>query len=152
MSETPSGNRWEPTDDDTAPVTPVNAPTPPTAAEEPGPAPAEPVAAPEYGWAPAPVAGSGTAHGVAGPRPARRRSGVLAAGAALVALAAGAGGYAVGAAAAGSDGQEVGTTRQGPPAGFAPGQGAPGQDGHDDDQFGPPDGDHDQGDSDGGTG
>ena len=142
MSETPSGNRWEPTDDDTAPVTPVNASTPPPAAE--------PVTAPEYGWAPAPAAGSDRRNGATGPRPGRRRAGVLVAGAALVALAAGAGGYAIGAASAGSDGQDVGTTRQGPPVGSAPGSGAPGQDGNDDhDQFEGPDGGPD---GDGGAG
>jgi hypothetical protein len=81
---------------------------------------------------------------------------VLAAGAALVALAAGLGGYAIGAVSAGSDGQDVGTTRQGAPHDFTPGQGASGEDGRDGDhdQFGGPDGDDGgfDGDSDGGAG
>jgi len=108
MTETPSGNRWEPADDDTAPVTPVSA-----AAPSPGVSPVR-------------------------PHPAGRRTGVLAAGAAVLALAAGAGGYAVGSASAGSDGQDVGTTRQGPQDGFGPGDSLPGQGGRDDDhdQFG----------------
>jgi len=139
MSETPSGNRWEPADEDTAPVTPVR----PAAPGPVGAAPAdETAAAPprpsEDGWGPAPVpapvTGDGSRVGGRATRsgPARRRTGLLASGAAAVLLAAGAGGYAIGSAAAGSAGQDFGTTRQGPPN-DGPAQGVPGQDGSGDD-------------------
>ena len=135
MTDTPSGNRWEPTDDDTAPVGAV----PPTPVETPGSeTPAEPMA-PAYGWGPERTAEPHSADASPSRRPTGRRTGALAAGAAALALAAGAGGYALGAAAAGPDGPGVGTTRQGPPAGFAPGEGFPGHDGGDHDHVGGPD-------------
>jgi hypothetical protein len=109
MTETPSGNRWEPADDDTAPVKATAAP---------------------------PVAGAPTAEAAGEtelrPRPDRRRTGLLAAGAAGLLLASGAGGYAIGSAGARSGDQDFGATRQAPPGGSAPGQGLPGQDGRDD--------------------
>jgi hypothetical protein len=127
MTETPSGNRWEPTGDLGAPSE-----TPP--AEPAGVVGAVgPVAPVEYGWAPAPAP-------AARPRRNRRRTGVLAGGALAVLLGAGAGGYAIGAATAGSDSPDVGTTRQGP-AGSDP-QGFPGRDDDDHDRLGGP-GDND---------
>ena len=129
MTETPSGNRWEPTEEGTQPLAPTaqssQAPPPP-AVEPPS----------EYGWAPA-----ATPAEPVPPRRDRRRTGVLAAWAAALVLGVGAGGYAIGSATAAPDHPDVGTTRQAPPDGFGPGQGIPGQDGRDDhDQFGGPDG------------
>ena len=133
MTETPSGNRWEPTEDATQPLTPTRPPagstTPPTSP----PTAAEPVVPPEYGWAPVPQPVQADP-----PRRERRRAGVLAAGAAALVIGATAGGYAIGSATAGSDRQDFGPTRQAPPDGFAPGQGFQDRDDSD--------GDHDQSD------
>lgn len=128
MTETPSGNRWEPSD--------AARPRPevPTAGPVSASRPVEATApvTPGYGWAPAPPPAASARTGRSGPR-----TGLLAGGALAVLLAAGAGGYAIGAATAGSDSPDV-TTRQGPD-GFDPGQGLPGSD-DDHDQRGGPDG------------
>jgi hypothetical protein len=146
MTETPSGNRWEPTDDTTRPLTSTPPTVPPTTVPPttPSPTAAEPVAAPEYGWAPAPQPLEAEP-----PRRGRRRTGALAAGAAALVIGATAGGYAIGSATSGSDRQGFGTTRQAPPGGFAPGQGFPDRDGsgddHDHGPFDGPDGSTDDG-------
>jgi hypothetical protein len=134
MTDTPSGNRWEPADEGTQPLTPQK----PAPATEPVPLP------PEYGWTPAPEPiGPTGPTGSTEPSAPRRRTGLLVAGAAALVLGIGTGGYAVGAATAGPDHPEVGTTRQAPPEGFAPGTGAPDHDSDDHDGVGTPDGDHD---------
>ncbi len=126
MTETPSGNRWEPTDGVSArPGTPSTdgAPLGPVEPQDPAPA--------VYGWAPAPVTATR-------PHRNRRRTSLLAGGALAVLLGAGAGGYAIGEATAGSDSPDVGTTRQGPD-GSGPGHGFTRRD-DDHDQLGGPDG------------
>src|SRR3954453_1679757 len=146
MRETPSGTRGEPADDATQPISPAAqpqppAPTPPAAETESGTTPA-PV--PEYGWAPPPRAAAPApvprpAEGAA-PHPERRRTGLLAAGAAALVLGCGAVGYVAGSASAGSDAPDVGTSRQAPD-GFAPGHDAPDGDGDHDGDVGDRDGD-----------
>ena len=144
MTETPSGNRWEPTDDATQPLTPTPPTAPPPTPPPTPPTAAEPVVPPEYGWAPATMPVEAGA-----PRRERRRTGVLLAGAAALLIGATAGGYAIGSATAGSDGQDFGPTRQAPADGFVPGQGFPDRDGagddqgHDHDEFDGPDGSSD---------
>jgi hypothetical protein len=94
MSETPSGNKWEP-----AGAPEPGSPEPrgvPEAPVPPSPSNAGPSnAAPSYGTPVARRAGG----------LARRSKALLAAGVAVVALGAGAGGYAVGAATGGHDGK-----------------------------------------------
>ena len=150
MTETPSGNRWEPAGDGTQPIAPAAPASPPAAPPPPATTPQV-----EYGWAPAPHLGPATSAPVtpvtpvtpAAPagRPGRRRTGLLTAVAAAVVLGSSAVGYAAGSATAGSERQDVGTTRQAPPNGVQPGQGAPGQpdSGDDDDRFGGSDHDSD---------
>jgi hypothetical protein len=106
MSQTPSGNTWEPTG--------ACAPAAGARGEAPVPPPASYVAAGEA---------------VPAGRTSRRTRRLLAAGVAVVALAAGAGGYAVGATAGGHDGPDATSfTHQGPAPGdgFAEGDGPDG--------------------------
>ena len=129
MTDTPSGNRWEPTEDDaTQPLTPTPHTTPPTEPPTAADPVTEPVTPPEYGWAPVPQPAEAGA-----PRRGRRRTGALAAGAAALVLGAAVGGYAIGTGTAGSGQGDVGTTRQAPPDGFSPGPGFPDRDGASDD-------------------
>jgi hypothetical protein len=117
MNETPSGNRWEPGTDDTAPVSSARAQTP---------SPATPSAAATPGT-PAP--------------PGRRRAALLAAGAAALVLAAGTGGYALSSVGAGG-GDGLGSHQTSDDGSFS-GHGIPGAHG-DDDHADLPDGDGDE--------
>ena len=117
MNETPSGNRWEPGTDDTAPVTPARAETPP---------PATPTAAatPSTPDASRPASGGTPGRRRCRPGPRRRHRG-----------------YALSSVGAGA-GDDLGSHQTSDDGSFS-GHGIPGADG-DDDHADLPDGDGDE--------
>ncbi len=120
MNETPSGNRWEPGDDD----------TPRPRSET--PVPARRSTGLDAGEPPSVRLGAGCPPTHLPPRltRGRRRAALLAAGAAALVLAAGTGGYALSSVGAGA-GDDLGSHQTSDDGSF-PGHGIPGADGDDD--------------------